>query len=54
MKNSELLHLAQMAVLASHIIAPETKIDVLRLLMDKEETELFCEKREETQNGKSV
>lgn len=46
MKKSELYHLAQIAVITSPCIAPETKLEVLKELMDKEDLEIFCEDRE--------
>lgn len=46
MKKSELYHLAQIAVVLSPAITPETKIEVLRELIDKEELEIFCEEQE--------
>lgn len=49
MKKSEIYHLAQMAVVTSQVIAPESKIEVLRELIDKEEVALFCEGREESE-----
>ena len=45
MKKSELYHLAQIAVIVTPCIAPETKIEILRELLDKEELEIFCEER---------
>lgn len=47
MKKSEIYHLAQIAVINSPSITPESKIEVLRELIDKEELALFCESREE-------
>lgn len=51
MKKSELYHLAQIAVITSPCIAPETKIEVLRELMDKESFESFCEDRDAKKEG---
>jgi hypothetical protein len=47
MKKSELYHLAQIAVIATPTISVESKIEVLRVLLDQENLELFCEKQEE-------
>lgn len=55
MKKSELYHLAQVAVVQSPQISPEKKVAVMKLLIDQEKFELFCENRtEENENGKSV
>lgn len=54
MKKSELYHLAQIAVIGSQCIAPETKIEILRELIDKEELEIFCEEREGKNNAETV
>lgn len=51
MKNSEAYHLAQIAVVQSPNIAPENKIDVLRILFDAESFAEFCEQKEA---GKTV
>lgn len=54
MKKSEIYHLAQIAVITTPCIAPETKLEVLRELMDKENLEIFCEKREGEKNAETV
>ena len=54
MKKSELYHLAQIAVINSPSIAPETKIEVLRELLDAESLELYREEREENKNAETV
>ena len=47
MKKSEAYHLAQIAVIATPTINPESKIEIMRVLLDQETLELFCEKQEE-------
>ena len=54
MKKSEIYHLAQIAVINSQCIAPETKIEVLRELMKKEEVEIYCEKVEGKEDAETV
>lgn len=54
MKKSEIYHLAQIAVVCSGQIAPESKIETLKVLWDQEKLELFSESREENENGQSV
>lgn len=49
MKNSELYHLAQVAVINSPSIAPESKIKIVRLLLEDEDLELYQEKQKEKQ-----
>ena len=44
MKNSELYHLAQIAVVQSTSIAPENKIKIVKLLLENESLEQFREK----------
>lgn len=51
MKKSELYHLAQIAVLNTGTIAPETKLEVLRVLLHDEGFEKFCEEQEATKEG---
>ena len=46
MKKSELYHLAQIAVLDSPCIAPENKIELLKILIDDESVAAFCEEQE--------
>ena len=47
MKKSEIYRKAQVAVLKTETIGVFEKLEVLRELMDREDTALFCEKREE-------
>ncbi len=54
MKKSELYHLAQIAVINSPSITPESKIEVLRVLLDDECLELYREEQEEKKNAKTV
>lgn len=53
MKKSEIYHLAQIAVITSPCITPETKLEVLQELMDAEKLEIFCEDREAKKEGNS-
>ena len=46
MKKSEAYNLAQIAVLLSPCLAPENKLEVLRVLMSDEDVALYTEKRE--------
>lgn len=46
MKNSEKLYYAMLGVLNSEF-DDDTKLEVLALLIDKRDTELFCEREEE-------
>ena len=46
MLKSEIYRLAQFAVVNSPSIAPESKIEVLRVLMMEEDLEKFSEERE--------
>ena len=46
MKKSEAYHLSQVAVVLSPSIAPEKKLEILRVLMDAEGLELYCEEKE--------
>ena len=47
MKKSELYHIAMMAVMQSPSISPESKIEVLKVLIDDESLELYREKQKE-------
>ena len=49
MKKSMAYHLAQIAVMASPGIAPENKLEILRILMDDENVALYCESKEAEQ-----
>ena len=53
MKKSMAYHLAQIAVMASPGIAPENKLEILRVLISDEDVALFCEEKEaeEKENG---
>ena len=46
MKNSEIYHLAQITVINSPCIAPERKLETLRVLMENEDVAKFVEERE--------
>lgn len=46
MKESEIYHLAQLAVILSPCIAPENKLEVLKTLMHDEDVAKFVEERE--------
>lgn len=46
MKKSELLKLAEIAVVASPTISPESKIDILRVLFDEESLEEYREEQQ--------
>ena len=46
MKKSEAYNLAQVAVVLSPSIAPEKKLKILRVLMEAEDLELYCEEQE--------
>lgn len=58
MKKSELLNLAQIAVVTSPCITPANKLQILRVLMENEDLEIYIEKekakKEETQNAETV
>ena len=47
MKKSELYHLAQIAVITTTTISVESKIEVMKVLIDQESLALFCEEQEE-------
>lgn len=47
MKKSEAYHLAQIAVIATPTISVESKIEVMRVLLEQEDLELYREKRVE-------
>ena len=47
MKKSELLNVAQIAVVLSQNISPENKLKVLRVLMEEEDLFAYQEKRKE-------
>ena len=57
MKKSEIYHLSQIAVVQSPQIAPESKIEILKVLWEQEKFEMYCEKQTEseaTSNGKPL
>ena len=47
MKNSEAYKLAQLAVITAAAIAPENKLEILKLLLDDERLERFREEQNE-------
>lgn len=47
MKKSEIYHLAQITVVNAPCITPESKLEILRELFEREDVEKFCEKRKE-------
>ena len=47
MKKSALYHLAQIAVVNSPSISAENKLEILKELFSKEDTELFFENKDE-------
>lgn len=47
MKKSEVYHLAQIATITSSCLAPEVKLEVLKVLIEAENLALFCEDKEE-------
>lgn len=53
MLKSEIYYMAQIAVINSPCIAPERKLETLRVLMENEDVAKFVEKREakEGENG---
>ena len=46
MLKSEIYHLAQIAVVNTPCIAPETKLEILSVLIDDKSVALYCEKKE--------
>lgn len=54
MKKSGLYHFAQIAVINSPCIAPETKIEIIRLLIADENLARYSEEREEKKNAETV
>lgn len=46
MKKSEIYHLAQIAVIGTATISPESKLEILSVLMADEELALYCEEQE--------
>ena len=54
MKKSELYYMAQIAVINTPCIAPERKLETLRVLMESEDLAIFCERQEEKKNAETV
>ena len=54
MKKSKLYHLAQIAVVTTACIAPERKLDILRVLIADEDLEKFIEEQVEKKNAETV
>ena len=54
MKKSEIYHLAQITVINTPCIAPERKLEILRVLMEDENLAIYCEKQEEKKNAETV
>lgn len=46
MKQSEAFYLAQIAVVTSPTIAPENKLEVLKILIENENFARYCEEQE--------
>ena len=53
MKKSEMLNIAQIAVVLSPAITPENKLKVLRVLMEEEDLAIYVEKRKEKDEQES-
>lgn len=52
MKKSKCLKMAEMAVLTNEVLEPFEKLEVLKVLIDREETELILEaQREKTEES---
>lgn len=51
MKKSECFRLAQEVVINSDELTTEAKVEILRVLIDKEDIELYVEKKNETEEG---
>ena len=54
MKKSEIYHLTQITVINAPCIAPERKLEILRVLMEDENLAIYCEKQEEKKNAETV
>lgn len=52
MKKSEMYKIAMMAVVSSYAIAPDVKVEIVRELMEREDLELYREKKEEEEAEK--
>ena len=46
MKKSEIYRMTQLVVLATGFLNDSDKLEIIRELMEKEDTALFCEKQE--------
>lgn len=54
LKESQIYNLAQGAVMQCDYIPLEQKLEILHLLMDREDVAKFVEKREAQENGETV
>lgn len=54
MKKSEAYKLAQIAVISTATIAPESKIEILRILIADENLATYCEERKEQEDAETV
>ena len=54
MKKSELYHLAQIAVINSPSIAPETKLEIMKVLIPDEASAKYWEEQEDKRNVETV
>lgn len=54
MKKIELYHLAQIAVINTPCIAPETKIEIIRMLIADENLARYSDELEENKNAVAV
>ena len=51
MKKSELYHLAMVAIVQSPNISPENRVEIVKLLLENEDLELYREKVEAERNA---
>ena len=54
MKKSELYHLAQIAVINSPNLAPETKLEIMKVLIPDESSARYWEEQEDKRNAETV
>lgn len=54
MKKSEAYHLAQVAVINSPCIAPETKLEIMKVLIPDETSAKYWEEQEAKRNAETV
>lgn len=47
MKKSEMYYLAQITIINAPCVAPERKLEILRVLMHDEDVAKYCEERED-------